>query len=30
MTACVTVSPRYASAVSFIFCKMNALICDGE
>src|SRR5215469_4080119 len=29
MTAWVTVSPRYASAVSFIFCRMKALICDG-
>src|SRR6266550_5076726 len=29
MTAWVTGSPRYASAVSFIFCRMNALIWDG-
>src|SRR6516225_6192265 len=29
ITASVTVSPRYASAVSFIFCRMKALICEG-
>src|SRR5712691_7373752 len=29
MTAWVTVSPRYASAVSFIFCRMKALIWEG-
>ena len=30
MTACVTVSPSLASAVSFIFCRMKAEICCGE
>ena len=30
MTALVTACPRYFSAVSFIFCKTNADICDGE
>src|SRR5277367_5750555 len=30
MTAWVTGPPRWASAVSFIFCKMKAEICDGE
>src|ERR1700687_1146234 len=29
MTAWVTGSPRYASAVSFIFCRMKALIWEG-
>ena len=29
MTAWVTSSPRNFSAVSFIFCKMKAEICDG-
>ena len=30
MTACVTVSPSLASAVSFIFCRMKAEICCGR
>ena len=30
MTAWVIFSPRLASAVSFIFCKMKAEICEGE
>ena len=30
ITACVTFSPRCASAVSFIFCRMKAEISDGE
>src|SRR5271157_3789694 len=30
MTACVTGPPRWASDVSFIFCRMKAEICDGE
>ncbi len=30
MTAWVTDEPRCASAVSFIFCRTKAEICDGE
>ena len=30
MTASLTSDPKYFSAVSFIFCKVKAEICDGE
>ena len=30
LPACLTVFPRYPSAVSFIFPTTNAPICDGE